>query len=416
MSTKKDVSMRTVLRNANFRFLWIGQVLSNLGDGMNNLALLVLIQRLTGSTMALATMAVLAALPRIIIGPLAGVYVDRWSRKRVMIVSDLLRGFIVLGYILVRHPEQVKFLYLLGFLEASASTFFTPARSALLPNLLREEELLTANSLSQTTQVLMSLLGMAVAGGIIGLSNRYWPAFLFASFTFFASMFLVQRIRVVEPPRGSAVTATVADVWREIKEGVNVIVHSRVLIGVLMAAGVSVLGLGAANILIVPFLLEDMHLAPVWFSVAQGATTVGMIISGSLVTLVAARLRPTSIVTLTLMGLGLSIGLMSHAQYIWQVLAFLFVAGWCVTPLNASISTLFQTVVSDEVRGRVGASLNMLVTTGNITSMALSGMLADMWGVRNVFLLAGGFSLLAALTAHGIFRGTGASPSVVPGD
>ncbi len=405
MNTSSKPSVRDVLRNHDFRALWLGQVLSDFGDGMNNLALLVLIQRLTGSTTALATMAVLAALPRILIGPVAGVYVDRWSRKRVMIISDLLRGFLVLFYILVRHPEHVWILYLVGFLQASVSTFFTPARSALLPNLLEEEELLAANSLSQTSQVVMNLLGMAAAGAIIGALNLYWPAFVLDSATFFISMLLIALIRAVPKPRTKVNTDTLTHVWREIRLGLSTMAHSRLLVGILAAAGVSMLGLGAANILLVPFLLDDLSLHPTWLSLVQGAVTGGMILSGSLVTVLAARLKPTTLVSLALVGIGLTIGATSQATHIWQVLGLLFGAGLCVTPLNAATMTIFQTAVSDELRGRVGASLNMVITTGQITSMAVAGVLADMMGVRMVFLLAGGINILASVVAAWVFAG-----------
>ena len=407
MNTSPKPSVRDVLRNRNFRLLWLGQVLSDFGDGMNNLAILVLIQRLTGSTAALATLAVLAALPRILIGPVAGVYVDRWPRRRVMIASDLLRGVLVLLYILVQRPGQVWILYLVGFLQASVSTFFTPARMALLPSLLREDELLSANSLSQMTQVLMNLLGMAAAGAIIGAVGTYWPAFLINSGTFLLSLVLVSLIRVASAPRGKVSTDSVWDVWREVKLGITTIVRSRVLVGILVAVGVAMLGLGASNILIVPFLLEDLALQPMWLSAAQGAVSGGMILSGMAVAVLAARIRPTRLITLGLVGIGLSVGLISQAGHVWQVLVLFFVAGWWSTPLNASTTTLFQTLVSDELRGRVGAALNMFVTTSNIASMAAAGMLADMLGVRVVFILAGAISILAgvgALWAFGTSR------------
>ncbi len=403
MNTSPKPSVRDVLRNRNFRLLWLGQVLSDFGDGMNNLAILVLIQHLTGSTTALATLAVLAALPRILIGPVAGVYVDRWSRKRVMIVSDLLRGVLVPLYMLVQRPDQVWILYLVGFLQASVSTFFTPARMALLPSLLRDDELLSANSLSQMSQVLMNLLGMAAAGAIIGTLNTYWPAFLINSGTFFFSLVLVSLIWVAPTPREKVSTNSVRDVWQEVKLGITTIIRSRVLVGILIAVGVAMLGLGASNILIVPFLLEDLALQPTWLSAVQGAVSGGMILSGMVVAVLAARIRPTRLIMLGLVGIGLSIGLISQAGHVWQVLILFFVAGWWATPLNASTTTLFQTLVSDELRGRVGAALNMFVTTSNIASMAAAGLLADMLGVRVVFILAGAISILAGVGAMWAF-------------
>jgi len=396
--------MRQVLSNRNFRLLWLGQSLSNFGDGMNNLALLLLIEHLTGSTTALATAAVLMALPRILFGPFAGVYADRQSRKRLMILSDLARGFLVLGYILVSRPEQIWILYLVGFLQASVSTFFTPARSAFVANLLPEDALLTANSLSQTSQILMNLLGMAVVGALVGARGLYWPAFVVDSLTFFASLTLVSRIRATA--RQTAQTQTTWQVmWRETRAGARVIFHSRVLLGILAGAGIAMLGLGAINILFVPLLVKDLQVPPTWFSAVQGAQTAAMILSGGAATALASKLHPTHIVSLALVGLGIGIGLIASVHSIVQVLVLVFGLGLFITPLNAAIATLTQISVADALRGRVGASLNMLVTTANIASMAAAGMLADSLGTRAVFVLAGGLSIAAGALAAWLFHG-----------
>ncbi|NPA91067.1 MAG: MFS transporter [Chloroflexi bacterium] len=396
-------STRDVLRDRNFRLLWLGQSLSVFGDGVINLGLLILIERLTGSTAALATMAVIMALPYVFLGPVAGVYVDHWDRKRVMILADLVRGLLVLGYILGARPGHLWVLYLIGFLMSSVSTFFSPARSALMASLLPESLLLPANSFSQMSEILMRVLGMAAAGALLSRADLYWPLCVVDSFTFFASMALVSLIRA---PRGhrEEVVQTVSDVWREIQVGIRTIFRSRVLTGILMAAGITMLGMGAINILFVPFLLNDLHVSPTWFSAVQGAQSASMILSGALVATLAARVKPTRIVTFALMGIGLGIGAISQVHSIWQVLGILFFIGGLVTPFNASISTLSQTMVSDALRGRMGASLNMLVTTANIASMAVAGVLADLLGVRMVFILAGGLAIVASLVAAWMFR------------
>ncbi len=413
MNTRSP-SVWDILHNRDFRFLWMGQVFSNFGDGLLNLGLLILIEHLTGSTAALATMAVVMALPYVILGPLAGVYVDHWSRKRVMIVADLSRGILVLGYMLGTHPDRLWVLYVVGFLEATMSTFFTPARSALVANILPTDALLAANSLTQMTQILMRLLGMAAAGVLLSRGELYWPLSVVDSMTFFASMFLISLIRTPSTPQVEVVTDSLSDVWREVKIGVMTILRSRVLTGILVAAGVAMLGLGAINILFVPLLLNDLKVSPTWFSALQGAQSAAMIASGALTAFIASRLKPTTIVSFALVGIGVGIGSISLVRSIWHVLGLLFLLGWLVTPLNASLSTLTQTMVSDELRGRVGSSLNMLITTANIVSMAAAGSVADMIGVRSVFVLAGGISILSGLAAFWIFSGQSPSPPVSP--
>ncbi|NJN44088.1 MAG: MFS transporter [Anaerolineae bacterium] len=183
-SIPAKITARDLLQNRDFRLLWLGQSVSNFGDSMTNLALLLLVNHLTGSTAALATMAIVLALPTLTFGLIAGVYVDRWDRRQVMVISDLIRGVLVLGFILVGSVENIWLLYLIGFTQASIGTFFNPARSALIPNLVPKEGLLAANSLTQMTQIIFGLLGTAAAGALVGVLDVYWPIFVIDSHLF----------------------------------------------------------------------------------------------------------------------------------------------------------------------------------------------------------------------------------------
>ena len=137
--------MRDLLRVRDFRLLWTGQAVSNFGDSLTNLALLLTAQRLTGSVAAVATTAVAVALPTLLFGMVAGAYVDRWNRKRVMIVSDLFRTSFVLLFLLVTTPDRMWMLYTVAFIQAALGTFFTPAKSAFVPKIVGTEQLLAAN-------------------------------------------------------------------------------------------------------------------------------------------------------------------------------------------------------------------------------------------------------------------------------
>lgn len=120
--------MRHLLAIRDFRLLFIGQAMSNWGDGLTTITLLILTQRLTGSTAAVAGTAIAVALPQLLLGMLAGVYVDRWDRRKVMIASDIARGVLVLGFVFVGSAERVWLLYLVAFLQAAVGTFFNPAK------------------------------------------------------------------------------------------------------------------------------------------------------------------------------------------------------------------------------------------------------------------------------------------------
>jgi MFS family permease len=409
-SSAPQPGLRDLLQNKNFRWLWLGQIISNYGDSLTSLALLILINRLTGSTAAIATVAILMALPQVTVGMVAGVFVDRWSRKKTMIISDMLRGIVVLGLLLVRSPEDVWILYALTLVQATLGVFFSPARMALLANIVEGEELLAANSLSQTSRIIFGLLGTASAGVLIGLWNDFSLIFITDALTFFISAMLTWRVIAPTFAR-SQVSATVRVIFDEFLVGLRIIFASRILIGVLVSAAIVMLGMGAVNVLFVPLLVNELQLPETWFGAIEAAQVAGMVLGGSLTAALAARLQPTRMISLGLMATGLGIAAIAAVTQVWHIMLLLFPIGMAIMPVNAAIATLTQTLVSDELRGRIGAALQTMIGAANITSMALAGVLAGLMGVRNVFLMAGAFAILAGIIAIPIF---GMTPAPVP--
>jgi MFS transporter, DHA3 family, macrolide efflux protein len=414
-STNKPAGMRDLLRIRNFRLLWLGQIVSDFGDSLAMLSLLILINQLTGSTAALATMLIVLTVPQITFGLVAGVYVDRLDRKRIMLLSDLLRGLLILGLIFVNSRDLLWLLYLIAFLQAAIGTFFTPARGALLPNIVPGTALLAANSISQTSRVVFGLLGTASAGVLIGVFGAFWPAFAIDALTFFVSFALISRIAAQTRSASPVASGSPRAIFGQLVDGLKVIAHSRMLAGTLVAAAFTMLGMGAVNVLFVPLIVNDLKMPVTWFGVLEFAQTASMVLSGSLVVALAARLKPTNIVSLGLVVVGVSIGLVSVANSIWHLLLILFAVGWVMTPLQASFSTIMQTSVDDSLRGRIGASLNTLISTASVVSMGLAGGLGEVIGVRNVFVVGGTVIVLAGLASALVFRASCAkAPNVAP--
>jgi MFS family permease len=186
--------------NRNFRLLFIGQTISQLGDWFNSVAVLALLLELTGSATAVAWMTITQFLPVAIIGPMAGVIVDRVDRRRLMIATDLFRGTIVLGLLLVQEREQVWLAYVIMALTVGASAFFEPARTATIPNITSREELLPAGALSSATWSAMLAIGASV-GGLVTAVAGYEAAFIVNALSFFASAFFIARTTYRDAPR-----------------------------------------------------------------------------------------------------------------------------------------------------------------------------------------------------------------------
>jgi MFS family permease len=189
--------------NRNFRLLYIGQTISQLGDWFNTVAVFALLLDLTGSATAVAWMMIVQFLPIALVGPLAGVVVDRVDRRRLMIAADLVRGVLILGLLLVRRADEVWLAYVVMALTVSASAFFEPARTATIPNLTSDEELLPANALASATWSAMLAIGASIGGIVTAVAGRN-AAFAVNAASFFASAWFILRTRYDARPKAAA--------------------------------------------------------------------------------------------------------------------------------------------------------------------------------------------------------------------
>ena len=394
--------MKQLLAIRDFRLLFIGQAMSNWGDGLTTITLLILTQRLTGSAAAVAGTAIAVALPQLLLGMLAGVYVDRWDRRRVMIASDIARGVLVLGFILVGSADRLWLLYVVAFLQAAVGTFFNPAKGAIIPRIVGRERLLAANSMMETARVVFSLLGTAAAGLWAGFGDVLWPIFLVDSLTFIVSAGFEKAITT--PSRAERADGA-SKVLTEMVSGIRAAISNRILVGILVGAGVLMFGLGAVNVLLVPFVVDELGVSEAWFGALEGSQVASMVASGALVAAIAAKVKPTAVVSLALAGIGLVIAAIALVSAPWQLMIVLFAVGWFVTPLQASVSTLVQSEVPDDMRGRIGSALGTVIGSTNVASMALAGVAAAMIGTRGVFVLSGIFALVAGVLTVWLFRG-----------
>jgi len=412
------MGIRDILRIRNYRLLWLGQLISEAGDGLTNLTLLLLVNALTGSTAALAGMAIVLAIPPLTIGLVAGTYVDRLDRRRIMLASDILRGIVVLGFVLVGSASSLWLLYILAFVQSAVGTFFTPARGAILPRIVPREGLLAANSLAQATRVVSGIVGSALAGLIVGLIGTFWPAFILDSLTFFVSFALIARLpAAVGTIQASAHAA--AGVRGALLVGLRTIGRSRVLSTTILALAVSMLGLGAVNVLFVPFVVRVLQVGPVWLGPVELAQSASMILASGLIGVLARRLAPSSIVTIAMAGVAVTIAAAGTVVAIWQLLVLMFVIGWFVVPLQAAVITILQQSTPDGERGRVMSVVQAAMSAASVLSMGFAGIVGDAIGIREVMFAAGGITgigFLVALVGYRRHDGARSAVAADPGD
>jgi len=211
-----------VVGNTNFRRLWVGNLISLLGDWFNTIALYVLVTELTGSPLALGAVFISKMLPWALSAPLAGVLVDRYNRRRLMIGMDGLRAVLVLGFLLIDQPADVPWLYVLLTGQVVAGAVFTPAKSAALPNITTPRELLTANALMSATWSTMLAVGAALGGFAVdafGTTAVFWidSATYVVSAVFIFGTVIPQDTEPADTSLLRSAVREITDGWRHLR-------------------------------------------------------------------------------------------------------------------------------------------------------------------------------------------------------
>ena len=416
--------MLSVLRQRNYAALWIGGLVSGLGDWFLFIALPFYIYNLTGSALATGGMFIAESLPSILFGSLAGVFVDRWDRRRTMVISDLCRGALLLIVLSARSPDRIWVIFVVMFVESSIGQFFGPAKSALIPRLVSEADLMAANSLSSVSGELTRLIGPSLGGAVFGLFGLT-SVVGFDVVSFFFSAMMVSLIRL---PRIALDSETIGEtrpapdhdqnvgqtapadaskesdraltrVWREFAAGLRLMGKNRLVGALLVTMGLSMVGQGIINVMLVPFVKDVLHgdaLVLGWLASAQG---VGGLVGGVLAGSIGARLPERWLVAGGLVMTGLLTVAACNSTWLWLVLPLIALIGLAVVAFVVAVQTLLQVSVEDRYRGRVFGAYNTIQAALMLLGMVLASALAGLAGTVTMLDLAGAFTLLAGLAA-----------------
>ncbi len=387
-----------VLRNRNFAALWIGQTISFVGDYFYWLAVPILVERLTGSALMVGLSLISTTLPMLLLGPLAGVLVDRWDRRRTMIAADVLRALLVLPCLLVRSADQVWVYYAVGFAMSAVSRFFFPARSAVLPLIVTDpDDLLIANGLMQVVQTVGLLAGPALAGFAIG----FWGeqiAFGIDSLSFLISAVAILVMTVPRTTQGrQASGGQWAALWTEMRDGAAYLFGNRTMVGVLICLIVVQLGIGAINVVWVPYLQRFFGLGPEGLGLVDGVQGAGMLVSGLALGWMAARLNKIVLASASIALIGAFLGGMGLVSQLTPLLLLSFGVGLALVPVLSVMDTMIQLAVPDLKRGRVNSVMNALTMSASLLSMAAASLLGETIGLRTIYVICGLFNVAAGV-------------------
>jgi DHA3 family macrolide efflux protein-like MFS transporter len=401
-----------MLKNRNFVLLWIAQCISSAGDSFTFLALTIKVNDFYTdageSARALGLILIAFALPQLVVGLFAGTMVDRWDRKRVMIASDVIRALVIPAFILIRTPADLPMAFAIAFLASTFSVFFYPARTALLPALVPEEELMTANGWMQMGNTIARLSGPVLAGIVVSQWGSNIAFGIDAISFIISAMLLLGIMGVVTRVAGDEDSGRSA--WNDLKEGVRYATRSKLLQGVTLGIAIAMLGLGAVNVLFIPF-LRHVFQAPIealgGLEASQGA---GMFLGGLIIGAVGKRMRPILVAVIAMLILGLSILSFGFAPAYSYAFILLPLAGFTLPPINASLQTMLQRGVPSAILGRAGSVMDMAISVANLFSMGVAGWMGDLIGLRETFILSGVMLMLGGLAMGWILRKEQTSP------
>jgi len=296
--------MIATLRQRDFSLLWFGGLLSIAGDLLLLVALPFFVYERTGSVLATGTMFIAQTLPRLLFGSVAGVFVDRWDRKRTMVAADLSRASILLLLFVVATGGSLWFIYAVAFLEAAVSQFFIPAKNATIPNLVAERQLTSANSLNAMTEDIPSLIVPPLGGALLaliglgGLVSLDVATYLVSAGMI--SLIAVRQSKLEEEPAATEGLATSAwtGVWREWLEGLRVVSADRRVAAVFVIVATALIGEGVIWVLLVVFIKEALGGSALAFGWLLAGYGLGSILGGFAAGWLSSVVRPTRLVAL----------------------------------------------------------------------------------------------------------------------
>jgi DHA3 family macrolide efflux protein-like MFS transporter len=398
-------SLLAALGQRDFQLLFIGQLFSQVGDQFLFIAALSIVNHFTASPLALSGLALAISIPQLVFGLWGGVLVDRFDRKLLLIVSDVLRALVILPALLANDRSTLWLLYPAAAGLAAVGTAFYPARNAIIPNIVPPKLLLSANTLIQVSYILALIFGATLAGFVIqlwGADAAVW----FDSGTFLFSAILIACMRIPhnQPSHARGVTRTL---WGQLVQGLRYVLGSHHLLRVLAITAIAALGIGAIQILGLNFLNQRLNVTERGFGLTMATMGVGVALGGAFVNRIASKRPANQVVGLTLAGVGVAIIAFALSPSFGLVLVAAAAIGLCIVVARAGLATLTQQLVPDDVRGRVESAVNMIVSVSAAAAQGLAGLLGDphFLGVQGVFVSAGAITLVAGIGAVYALRG-----------
>lgn len=401
--------MIATLRQRDFLFLWSGGLISLMGDWVLMIGLPIYVYLLTRSVLALSIALLAASIPNIVLGSLAGVFVDRWDRKYTMVMSNLLSALALLPLLLVRTPDRVWIVYLVTFAEACIEQFFSPAQSALLPTLVEEANLVQANSLNSLSSNFARLVGPAL-GGLIATISGLSGIVLADAASFLIAALLIALITIAagptavpetEKPAKAAEAGAIANLWHEWIDGLRVIRSERTLSVLLTMFSLMMLGEGVFGVLYPVFVYRILHGGALQIGQLMSAQAIGGLLGGLIVGWLGKRIMSSWAIGLFEIAFGLTdlaiFNTPAFFPFFWLSVGLFVAAGLFSIGPSTGAQSLLQAKSPDAYRGRIFGALGMTLGLFALLGTLIAGFLTDRIALITILNIQAAVYVLAGL-------------------
>jgi len=393
--------IREVLKNRNFFLLWLGQIISQLGDRLGQMALIAFVYlRAPGSPLQIAKILSFTIIPVFLIGPLAGVYVDRWDRRRTMYICDLLRSLLMLTIpLFLFYAKSLAPIYLIIFIVFSIGRFFVPAKLSIIPDLVQKKDLLIANSLVNTTGMIAAILGFGISGVLVEWLGAK-SGFYLDSLGFLVSgtlIFLISKkffaavdLREV----GKEIVEVISkSVFQEIKEGIFYFIRKkdiRFTASIIFALWSA---LGAVYVVIIVFVQQTLHSATKDLGLLVMFLGIGLFLGSLFYGKFGQRVSHYKIIfsSLVLSGIMLvifALGIYRYPNFMLAALLSLCL-GLIIAPIMIASNTIIHNVSDNVMMGKIFSSLEIVMHLGFLLFMFISSILAERFSHLLILVVVG---------------------------
>ena len=393
-------SMFAVFHKRDFSLLWLAQLISTAGSSLTDLAAGIWVYRETGSALAVALTLMATAVPSLVVGLLAGVYVDRHDRRKIMMMTCLIQSVIVGIIALAVELDSILALYALILVNAGVKQFFDPAHDSLIPEMASDEELASANAFLSIAAFGSTAIGFAGAGLLASTVGLTW-AFIIDALSFVVCAGLIARMGKYPMPVPDE-AASVAVVVENLRSGMRTLLGTPIIRSLFIVGAFMFVAFGMWNVLLLPFSIEVLGATEFEYGLQEGLTSVGFVVGSLLMARFAKLLPEPAWIVVSLVGMGAAGILYASATSIPIAILWVTLSGLLQPPSSVSRQVLLQRHTPREMRGRVFSAFYVMRDVIFLIGMAGAGLadVVDDMRILIVFssvllFVSAGFTLVA---------------------